>query len=204
MYYSAAYWVDKRLSFSPDKYGVGAIFLASDQVAQVWNVQVKFMNVLSFLTREEYFFLKSTGYVTRFTKGVTESHFDTDFSLFPFDKQGICIYMRLASELAKLRYATSKAEADLKWKTSNPCNLGHHTEHSVWTVLRATSNSSVKTLGTRNVFDYLTGCMIVQRRITNYLTKLLLPALMITLIACVSFWIDPRGEDMHSLSCVFD
>jgi hypothetical protein len=192
------YWTDRRLIFNPDKYGVGSLFLSDDKAKEFWRVAVKFMNIMNYLPRESYMYVKSTGQVTSFSKGVTESHFETDFSLFPFDKQGICIFMRLGSEMAKFRASTGKYEGALKWADQNEVNLGHHTGHSVWTVLKTTSNSTVRTMGTKNTFDYLTACMIVQRRITNYVTKLLVPALLITLIACVSFWIDPRGEDMRS------
>jgi hypothetical protein len=188
------YWTDPRLIFDPNKYGVGSLFLTEKETEKFWSVLVRFMNVMSYNTREAYFYFKSTGYVTHYAKGVTESHFATDFSLFPFDKQGICLFMRLGSEMAKYRHASSRKEADLMWKASNPCNLGHHTQHGVWSVLRSTSNSTIIKMGTKNTFDFLTGCMIVQRRLTNYMTKVIFPALMITLIACVSFWIDPRGE----------
>ncbi|KDR17732.1 Neuronal acetylcholine receptor subunit beta-3 [Zootermopsis nevadensis] len=189
-------WTDEKLQWKPSDYGgVDALRLYTSEIwvpgisqlglTSTWNVRHDIHSGMCLVD--------SSGVVTCVSRTVYFSICAPDIAYWPYDAMNCSVqigaWMQTGEEIAV--------------NTNHGIvNIYHYEPNSEWKLLSATSRRHLENSGENSTFPWIQYSFVMQRHSGMYEATIGIPALVLSSLVLLSFWLSPSEESRINILCV--
>ncbi|XP_070543862.1 neuronal acetylcholine receptor subunit alpha-10-like [Ptychodera flava] len=187
------FWVDERLRWNSSQYdGIDEIHVPSKRV---WNPDITLYNEVrkdAFKVKHTKVILKSDGSIKWPTPVLLVSTCKIDVTQFPHDRQ--CCPLKFGSWTYHGLELNISAE-------DNQVDLSNYQTHSGWSLLKVPAYRNDRFYNCcSEPYPDVTYMIVLQRRLTYHVLKVIIPTAVICVIALFAFYLPPASGERVALS----